>query len=97
MDDRIISEVLNKIMPHTIVNAIKGLDKHSREKMIEHLSFKRAEKVRGLLQYWEAQEICPYRLYEVKEARQKIVNRMNIVARKIEKGEYPVGAEILKD
>jgi flagellar motor switch protein FliG len=96
MDDIIIREVLKKIMPCTIIKAIKGLNKHSQEKIIENLSFKKTEEVRDLLQYWKTETISPYLLSEVKDARKKIVDRMNVIARKIEKGKYPLGPEILK-
>jgi hypothetical protein len=79
-----------------IASALRDLDKESRERIIENLSYRVADNVIRLIDADEKSE-APLLRWNTKQARKKIVNAIIAVEEQFKRGKFPKGVEFLKD
>jgi len=90
----IIKEALKNFGTYTLLKAFKGIDKRSREIIMQCLSIKTADEINDLIENNHKYE--KYTLSETRQARQKIMDAINRNAIKFERGDFHKGV-FLKD
>jgi hypothetical protein len=87
----IIREALNKFSPETLLQAMKGLDKHFREIIMQSLPTKTTDVINELINDSDKYNSDYCTLEQTRQAQQKIMNAINAGAKKAKKG-----AKVLK-
>jgi hypothetical protein len=94
----IIRETLKKFSSETILPALKGLDKRTRELIMHSLPIKTVDDINYFIENSDKHYVDGYPLSATRKAQQKILNAVNRNVLKHEKGKFPLAyAEILKD
>ncbi|GHT87422.1 hypothetical protein FACS1894137_14720 [Spirochaetia bacterium] len=90
-DDVILGKALAKVGYKTIIDAVKGLDTRSREKVLmalpDYLEKKVLDELESRLKMTKEYKGSFSRMMEVKFARQRIVNALITIDRKMKNGE----------
>ena len=85
---RIIREALRKFAPETLLKAIKGLDKRSRELIMQSLPIKTAVAIKEKMDFPDTYDMDLFTLSETRQARQKIMDAINKSTSKFERGGF---------
>jgi hypothetical protein len=74
----IIREALNKFESYTILQALKGMDKHSRTLIMQSLPTKFTDEINEYIEHSDKYTIDLISLSDSRKAQQKIINAVNI-------------------
>jgi len=93
---RIIRETLKKFKSETLLAALKGLDKRSREIIMQSLPTKITDEINERIEYFCKHDSDSFSLTETRNAQQKILDAINRNIRKYEKEDFSTFA-VVKD
>jgi flagellar motor switch protein FliG len=94
-DGIIVGTALRKVRPEVIASALRGLDKESRERIIENLPHRVADDVIDWIDTDEKSD-TPRLRRNTRQSRKKIVNTILGVEKQFKKGKFSCGF-LLKD
>ncbi|MCL2007221.1 MAG: hypothetical protein FWG77_03960 [Treponema sp.] len=93
---KIIREAFKKIGPDTLFMAFKGLDKRSRELLMQSLPIKTTDAINEKIGFPDTYDLDLFTLSETRRARQKIIDSINKNTRKFERNVFPWQQPMIK-